>query len=393
MSRQRNLTAILGLFGFFGTIAWGLYTFALRHEAGPDWMVFYSAARAYLDGNLSLIFDGERFTDALNARFADWLATPLVFLPWVNPPNFLLFILPFGLLPFGFAYALFEAFNFAALLAALRLWAKERARWRLFAFALAFCPATAFTIFVGQSSFLTAALLLGGFALLTRRPIVAGMLFGILGYKPQFCLMIPIALLAERQGRAMLSAAATVVALVGVSALLFGIEPWRQWFDFVRGASELYQHWAATARFTEQSVYACVLLLGGSAVTANLTQMVAMIFAGCSVYWCYRRPMRRDLRLAVLLTASLLAAPHVSTADGLLAPVAAMLLLGVALDEGFQPADTPLIILMWLCPLASPPGFLGIGLAIPLLLAFFIAWIARRDAGVPIAARPAPRVV
>jgi len=48
---------------------------------------------------------------------------------------------------------------------------------------------------------------------------------------------------------------------------------------------------------------------------------------------------------------------------------------------------------MWLCPLASPPGFLGIGLAIPLLLAFFIAWIARRDAGVPIAARPAPRVV
>ncbi len=384
MSREKNLAVVASLFGVSGAVAWSLYVLALRRELGPDWMVFYTAARAYFDGNLPLIFDGESFTAALNARFADWLAIPVVFLPWVNPPNFLLLVLPFSLLPFGLSYAIFQAVGLVLLLAALALQVKDVARWRLFAFALALCPATAFTLFVGQSSFLTVALLVGGFAVIERRPIVAGILFGVLTYKPQFCLMIPIALLAGRQWRAIASAAVTAAIIIGASVGFFGVEPWRVWLEFAAGMGEAYQRWAATGRLLGQSVYACVVLLGGTAALAKYAQAAAMIFAAATVYWCFHRPMRGELKLAVLLTATLLAAPHVSTSDGLLAGIAAILFLSVALDEGFQPGDTLIIFLVWLSPLSSPPSFSRIGTLIPLLFGIFIAWVARRSAGLPI---------
>lgn len=377
MSQPRNHRILLGLFGFCGAMAWAFYALALRHEAGPDWMVFYTGARLYWDGNLPLLFDGARFTAAINAQFAGWLAKPLDFLPWVNPPQFLFFVLPFALLPFALAYASFELASIAALLAALRLWADERARWSLAIFALLFCPATAFTIFVGQSSFLTAALLVAGLALLPKRPLVAGVLLGLLAYKPQFCLMLPFALLAGRHYRAIASGLATAALLIGASILLVGVEPWRQWLDFARGTGALYQHWSVTARLTDQSVYGCLFLLGAPPFAATAAQMLAIAFAAVAVAWCFHRPMPAPTRAAVALIATLLAAPHVSTADGLLAPVAAILLL---IGAGERPArgEIALIVLLWLSPVASPPQLLGIGFAIPLLLAGALATLGWR---------------
>ena len=46
--------------------------------------------------------------------------------------------------------------------------------------------------------------------MLDRRPLVAGMLFGLLAYKPQFGLMIPLALAAGGRWRRFAAAAATV---------------------------------------------------------------------------------------------------------------------------------------------------------------------------------------
>jgi len=64
--------------------------------------------------------------------------------------------------------------------------------------ALAF-PATIWTIGYGQNAFLTAALLGAGTLLLDGRPAVAGVLLGMLCYKPHFALLVPVALLAGRR--------------------------------------------------------------------------------------------------------------------------------------------------------------------------------------------------
>src|SRR5208337_3640534 len=87
---RRAILAIVCICGTLGVCAWILYVCAFRGEPAQDWMVFYTAARAYFGGHLQLIFDGEGFTAALNQRFADWLVSPLNLHPWVYPPSFLL---------------------------------------------------------------------------------------------------------------------------------------------------------------------------------------------------------------------------------------------------------------------------------------------------------------
>ena len=84
---------------------------------------------------------------------------------------------------------------------------------------------------VTPNGFLTAALLSFGLVLLDRRPIAAGILFGLLAYKPQFGLMIPLVLIASGRGTAFRAAAVTVAALVLVSTMAFGPKVWSAFFE------------------------------------------------------------------------------------------------------------------------------------------------------------------
>src|SRR5690348_5962495 len=113
MSSPRIATKDLGLLAAIcvvvGLYGWAVFGVTFNHDGalgphynapGTDWMVFFSAARAYLAGNLPLIFDGHRFTAHQNETFAYWLSAPLPFHPWLYPPHYLLLVLPFCLLPF-----------------------------------------------------------------------------------------------------------------------------------------------------------------------------------------------------------------------------------------------------------------------------------------------------
>ena len=194
-----------------------------RHFA-HDWMVYYTAARAYLDGNLPLIFDGDRFTAQINLAFAERLAEPLSFHPWLYPPPFLLLIIPFGMMPFALGCGLFLLASFGLLL--LALWRTFASHRSLYAMSVLLAPATGFTIGSGQNAFLTSALMVGGFGLLARRPRLAGVLLGLIAYKPQFGILFPLVLAATARWRTFAAAAATVAALALITTLAFGLSVW-----------------------------------------------------------------------------------------------------------------------------------------------------------------------
>src|SRR5260370_28092721 len=63
------------------------------------------------------------------------------------------------------------------------------------------CPFTAWNFIAGQNGFLTGALLGGSLLCLERQPVLAGILIGCLSYKPQFGILLPVALIAARQWR------------------------------------------------------------------------------------------------------------------------------------------------------------------------------------------------
>jgi Glycosyltransferase family 87 len=369
--RQILLLFISG--SFVGLLAWWFYLMVFRGDPGQDWMVFYTAARAYLDGNLPLVFDGRALTAAINQRFAGWLGFALNLHPWVYPPTFLLLFLPFGLLPPVLSLALFLLSGCA--LAGAATWRSLEcgAGRALVGFSLLLCPAVPFNVMTGQNAFFTSALLLGGFGLLRRLPVMAGVLFGIMTFKPQFWLMVPVALLAARQWRALASTAATALALALLTLPVFGIEIWRHWFELMSGADPTYREWVVNGRLNGLSVFACATWLGAPAVVANLAQALAVAAAAGFVYWAYRAPRPAGLQLAIMFAATMLAALHASASDAVLLGLAASLYLAAPRRGVLPSSAVALAAAVWIAPLLNPPSIFRPGAFTPVLILLFLA--------------------
>ncbi|MGC2412384.1 MAG: glycosyltransferase family 87 protein [Stellaceae bacterium] len=386
----RQLVILAATCGSFGVMAWALWVWVFAGEPAQDWMVFYTAARAYFDGNLALIFDGEALTAALNQRFAGWLALPIHLHPWVYPPSFLLLFAPFGMLPPFLSLVVFLASGFIALLAAVSLYAgRGQPRW-IVAFSLVLCPAVPFNVMTGQNAFFTSALLVGGFGLLTRYPVLGGGLLGILTFKPQLWLMVPIALVAARHWRALAGAGVSALAVALFSLALFGPEIWRVWFGLMTGGDAAYRAWVTSGRLNGISVFACVAWLGAPLAIANLAQWAAIAISAAFVYRAYRRPHPGTLALAILLAATMLAAPHVSTSDAVLLALATSLFVTASGQVAPSPAQLMLAAAVWIIPLFNPPSVFRPGSFTPLLILMLLGAILARigDEGGPPA--PAP---
>ena len=135
--------------------------------------------------------DGERFTAFLNSSLHDWLTVPLAYRPWFYPPSFLVLLLPFAPLGFVGSYVAFQIVS-AALLAAALLDRCRPARPRpLGDDRGAAVAGRGHHATDGQCAFLVAALLIAGFRALPHRPVLGGVLLGLLSFKPQFCRLDP----------------------------------------------------------------------------------------------------------------------------------------------------------------------------------------------------------
>ena len=91
---------------------------------------------------------------------------------------------------------------------------------------LLLAPAVTANIWTGQNGFVVAALLVGGLIVLDRRPILAGVLFGLLTIKPHLGLLLPIMLVLTGRWRTIGAAVATVVVLFAATSLVFGFKVW-----------------------------------------------------------------------------------------------------------------------------------------------------------------------
>lgn len=375
---RRNCWVVYVLCGCFGLLGWAFYLIAFYLEPSQDWMVFYTAARAYWEDNLPLIFEGDRFTAVINDRFSTWLSWPLPLHPWLYPPHFLVYLLPFGLIPPAPSCALFLLTGLIfAVAASWTVACDARQRWIL-GVSLTLCPAAAITACLGQNAFLTSALLVGGFGIARHRPLLGGVLLGILTFKPQLWLLVPVAFIAARQWRPFTSAIGAALLFILASLLVFGNEAWRDWLDLMIRPNAVYENWVEVGRLNGQSVYTNTVLLGASKAVANFAQGVAFLLAACCVFWTFRRPIALDLQLAVLLAATMLAAPHIIGYDAVMLALAATLLFCHASGEHLRLGEAMIIVLAWLSPLVNPPSVFWIGLFTPLVVALLIGCVILR---------------
>jgi hypothetical protein len=380
-ARANTLASVGTGCAILGLAAWVFYFRAFAGSRGEDWMVFYTAARTFFDGQLSLIYDGDKLTALLNARFSHVLGAPLPLHPFLYPPHYLLILLPFGLLPPFLGLGSFLFLSFAALAAALLYWAKDGTERWLYCVSVLVSPAAAIVVCLGQNTFLSCALLVGGFAAVSaRRPVLGGILLGLLSYKPQLFLMVPVALIASRQWKVLASLCATGVILVVVSTGLFGIGIWRDWLSIMTAPSALTERWSSIARINGQNIFAYAAFLGAPLRLANALQIAATGLGAIFVYWFHRRAADDELKLIAVLAATTLTAPHFLGYDAVAIEIAATMFLAYTLRRGASLFETAIAGLAWLSPLINPPTVFAVGVATPLLIVLFLALVVRREA-------------
>jgi hypothetical protein len=212
-----TLNTVLFLLMSFATGQW-LFDSAGR-LADSDFVDVWAAGRLALDGNAPAAWDWAIHRDAEVAALGHDFPGNY---GWHYPPTFLFAAAALATLPYLAALLGWLALTLPLYLAAVRAIMGERLGILV---ACAF-PAVMWNMLVGQNGFLTAALL--GFMLvcLDARPIVAGVLLGLLTYKPQFGILFPIVLAANGQWLVFAVAGATTVLLVAASAAVFGVAAW-----------------------------------------------------------------------------------------------------------------------------------------------------------------------
>lgn len=233
-----------------------------------DFHALWSYARIAQQDGAPAVYDPSHLAQAEIALGRDPLRpAPL---PFAFPPPFLLLIWPLGWFGYATGYAVWSVVTLALLLCAL-----PRGRGIVL-----LAPATAATIYFGQSGLLFAALLVGGLRMAMRGGAaewLGGVLLGIAACKPQLGLLVPVALLAMGAWRAIIAACAIGAVLIGATSLLFGVAIWPTWVGVLPQYADRFDLEMTAYWHLVPTVEGNLRLLGLTAVWAKLAQVAVAL--------------------------------------------------------------------------------------------------------------------
>ena len=390
---------------------------------GTDFSNAYAAGTYVLEGNFQAPFDSvQQF-----ARERAIFGAATQFYGWHYPPYFLFVAAALAWMPYGLALFVWQAVTLGLYLLAIRAIVsslapsperggsaretrrggvsdlalsrtptrqlsavglplsggdKERADPLWLLLALAF-PAVLINVGHGHNGFLTAALLGGGLVILDRRPLLAGILFGLMAYKPQFGLMIPIALVAGGYWRTFAAAAATAVLLTLVTTLVFGVQVWHAFFVGAEFTRTVVLEQGDTGWHKIQSIFSWARMWGAPVPLAYAIQGTATLVLAMASAWLWHGKAPYPLKAAGLCLAAILATPYTLDYDMMVLAPAIAFLAADGMARGFGPWEKTALAALWLVPLVARtfPQMTLIPLGVPAMLAMFVLILRRAEGG------------
>ncbi|MCW5703714.1 MAG: DUF2029 domain-containing protein [Bradyrhizobium sp.] len=333
---------------------------------GTDFSNVYAAGSLTWQGRAADAYEPALQHAAEKAIFG---ARNVPFYGWHYPPLFFAVAVLVAALPYVWGLVLWQVASFAAYLAMLRA-IMPRPETLLIAAAF---PAGFVNIGHGHNGFLTAALLGGALHWLDRRPWLAGMLIGLLAYKPQFGVLIPIALLAGQRWQTIGAAAVVVAAIAALSFAMLGSDVWRAFLDSMSFTQTVVLEQGGTGWEKIQSIFSAARSFGVGVPTAYAIQGALALFLAASLAWLWHSEAAFELKAASLALASLLATPYVLDYDLVVMAVAIAFFARHGFSRGFRDYEISLLAAAWLVPLVSRgvAGATGIPLGLMVLLAFY----------------------
>lgn len=284
-------------------------------------------------------------------------------LPWVISPSFMIYAVPLAKLPYLLSLIVFNLITLGTY--AAMVWVLFPNRKVLLGSLV--LPAVLFCLFHGQTGLMSAALIGGMIVYLPKKPFVAGLLLGLLIYKPQIGVLFPFALVAGGYWRTIAGAACTAIASVVLSFLLFG---WTIWDLYLFSNFKTFEHLIETqhsfARI--QTVFGLVRVLTGSSQIAMIIQGICGILAAGIVFWTWRQKIPYELKASVLVLGICFSTPYLQLYDCTIMTIVFVLLVRLGEREGYQPGDKE-----WLFLTALITG-LGIVWSVGVVCSLLLGW-------------------
>lgn len=331
-----------------------------------DFVNVWAAGRLVLEGQAPSVYDWPTHKAveelALGRPFEGYFG-------WHYPPNFLFVAAALALLPYLWAYLLWLTVTFPIYLVAIRTIVGERSGYLL---AAAF-PGVLFNAIVGQNGFLSTGLMGAGLVLLAERPILAGLAFGVLTYKPQLGILIPIALVAGGYWRTIVAAAISTIAWSAVSLAAFGLPTWQGFIGNISHTSEAFlsKGWANFGKL--QTAFGLIRSMDGSEALAWSVQGGLIAVAAIAIAALWRSRASYEVKAAGLSVAALLATPYLYAYDLVVLAVPLAFLFRRARQTGFLPYELATVGAACLLLLIFPFVVLPLGFIAVLMIAGFIA--------------------
>jgi hypothetical protein len=203
-------------------------------------------------------------------------------------------------------------------------------------------------------------------------------LLGMLTYKPQLGLLVPVALVAARLWRTLAVAGATALLLVALTSLLFGPAVWPAWAASVPGYSRQFAAESGEIVHLMPTILAALLQLGVAPATAQLAQWAGTAVAA-AIVWTLFRSGPTELAGAGLMVAALLATPYAFVYDMPIVATAVIWLVGERQSAGDALGTFEVLVMIFalLSPIVLAAGTSDFPLAV-LALCLLVGAILRR---------------
>jgi len=345
-----------------------------------DFSAFYEAGQLAGAGHAASAYDDSVMAAMQQKDFPGAVTR----LPWNYPPSFQLMLTPLAALPYLAAWLVWSL----ALYAAYGLLARQLLPTRHLWIAL-LLPAAAINILVGQNGLLSTVLLGGGVLLLERRPILGGVLLGLLTYKPHFAVLVPVVLIMSRQWRALAGAVASAAVMVLASAAAFGVAPWLAFVHKALAPANVVTTSSSDWR-TVPSIQTLARTLGVPAPLDMALHGLVALAATVGAVRVWLKTRDSALRAGALAAAALLVTPYLRLYDLalLILPLAALMPRG---GQRIPLGEAAILAFVWLLPafllFAAPPIQVG-ALAAPALLGLVVRRLKRGDADTTLTLQP-----
>ena len=328
--RLRLLTwAAVALFVAYGAVYLAGLDFAHAiprdgklHVVGRDFLNFWMYGRAAFEAHPERYYDLWTYFAATDAITGPGYPQQL----WSYPPTLMLLAAPFGLLAYLPALALWTAIGIPVFILGLRLWTRDSR----YIVPLLLSPAAIFGLVSGQLALVATAAMLAVLRWRETRPLLAGMILGLLTLKPQLGLFFPVMLIATRSWRVVGAAAATAIALALLTAVIWGSDVWLAYVTHgIANQSQILTDSENLSELHMATLFINARSAGLSIAAASVVQAIASLLAVVLVWITFsRRPPAGDLRAnAIFLASATFGTPYMMSYDTLPLVVAMVLLM------------------------------------------------------------------